>query len=303
MSALLAEVRSAARSLARVPTVTVSAICCLGLGIGAATAISSAINRALLQPAPFRDPAGLVAVHRITPQSGPQGAWPQSAPNYVDLARDAQRIQGLAAMSGGTALIQMPDDAFRASQQYVTGNLFATLGVNAQVGRLITVDDDRLDQPLVAAVSDEFWRTSLGADPSIVGSTMSIDGEPTTIIGILPRDFRIPHAGSVIRSDIWMPIRFTPQRLAARRSNYLRMLGRLAPDANVATAESEMRTLFAGLMESFPQLNGENLRVAPLQAESVASIRTPLLLLFAAVGMVLLIASTNVAALLLARGV
>lgn len=303
MSALLAEVRSAARSLARVPTVTISAICCLGLGIGAATAISSAINRALLQPAPFRDPATLVAVHRITPQSGPQGTWPQSAPNYVDLARDAQRIEGLAAMSGGTALIQMPDDAFRASQQYVTGNLFATLGVNAQVGRLITVDDDRLDQPLVAAISDEFWRTRLGADPSIVGNTMSIDGEPTTIIGILPRDFRIPHGGSVIRSDIWMPIRFTPQRLAARRSNYLRMLGRLAPEANVATAESEMRTLFAGLIESFPQLNGENLRVAPLQAENVASIRTPLLLLFAAVGMVLLIASTNVAALLLARGV
>jgi predicted permease len=303
MSGLLAELRGAARSLARVPTIAISAICCLGLGIGAATAISSAINRALLQPAPFREPGELVAVHRITPQSGLQGTWPQSAPNYVDLARDARRIEGLAAMSGGTALIQLEDDAFQASRQYVTGNLFATLGVTAQRGRLITVSDDGLDQPLVAAVSDEFWRTRLGADPSVVGESMSIDGEPTTIIGVLPADFRIPHAGNVVRADVWMPIRFTAAQLAQRRSNYLRLLGRLAPEATPAAAEAELRTLFAGLVSTFPQLNGENIRVAPLQAESVASIRTPLLLLFAAVGMVLLIASTNVAALLLARGV
>jgi predicted permease len=132
---------------------------------------------------------------------------------------------------------------------------------------------------------------------------MSIDGEPTTIIGVLPYDFRIPHAGNVIRADIWLPIRFTPARLGARRSNYLRLVGRLAPGATVMTAESELRTLFDGLVTAFPQLNGEGIRVAALQAESTASVKTPLLLLFAAVGMVLLIASTNVAALLLARGV
>lgn len=303
MAGVLTEIKSAARSLARVPTVTVSAVFCLALGIGATTAISSAINRALFQPPPFRDPDRLVAVHRITPHSGPQGTWPQSAPNYVDLAAQSRQIENLAAISQGTALIQLQDDAFQASQLYVTGNLFPMLGVRAGGGRLITPDDDRLDQPLVAVLSEEFWRARLGSDPSIVGRTMIIDGEPTTVIGITPPDFRIPHGGNVLRADVWMPIRFTPNRLSQRRSNYLQMLGRLAPGATRETAESEMQTLFAGLIATYPQLNGENLRVAPLQAENVASIRTPLLLLFGAVCMVLLIAATNVAALLLARGV
>lgn len=303
MASLVAEVRNGARSLIRVPTVTISAVLCLALGIGATTAISSAINRALLQPAPFRDPGELVAVHRVTPNSGPQGTWPQSVPNYVDLARDARQIEGLAAISGGSALIQLGEDAFQASRITVTGNLFSMLGVSAAQGRLLGADDDRLDQPNVAVVSSEFWRNRLGADPAVVGQTLSIDGAPITVVGVTPHDFRLPHGGNVFRADLWMPARFTPNQLNQRRSNFLQLLGRLAPGATVASAETEMKVLFSGLVATYPQLSGENIRVAPLQAENVASIRTPLLLIFAAVGMVLLIATTNVAALLLARGV
>jgi putative ABC transport system permease protein len=303
VASLVAEVRSATRSLVRVPTVTVSAVLCLALGIGATTAISSAINRALLQPAPFRDPGRLVAVHRVTPNSGPQGTWPQSVPNYVDLARDARQIEGLAAVSGGSALIQQGNEAFQASRISVTGNFFAMLGVTPARGRLLDTNDDRLDQPNVVVVSNEFWRNRLGGDPAIVGKTLSIDGAPVSIVGVTPPDFRVPHGGNVFRSDLWMPARFTPNQLNQRRSNFLQLLGRLAPGATVASAEAEMKQLFNGLVTTFPQLSGENVRVAPLQAENVASIRTPLLLIFAAVGMVLLIAATNVAALLLARGV
>jgi predicted permease len=303
MAGFLRELRNAARGLARVPTVTLSAVTCLALGIGATTAISSAISRALLQQPPLRDPDRLVAVHRVTPQSGPMGTWPQSAPNYVDLAGSARRIEGLSAISQGTALVDLRDEAVQASQLYVTGNMFSMLGVSAQRGRVILPDDDRLESPLVALLSDEFWRKRLGADAAVVGGTMRIDGAPTTIIGILPPDFRIPHGGNVLRADVWMPIRFTPSRLASRRNNYLLLLGRLAPGATVPSAESEMKQLFTGLVATYPQLHGEDLRVAPLQRENVQSIRTPLLLLFGAVCMVLLIAATNVAALLLARGV
>jgi hypothetical protein len=224
---MLTEIRSAARGLARVPTVTASAVLCLALGIGATTAISSAINRALFQPPPFNDPDRLVAVHRITPNSGPMGTWPQSAPNYLDLAGESRVVEGLAALSQGTALIQLSDEAFQASELSVTGNLFSTLGVAASRGRLITPDDDRLDQPRVAVLSHEFWQGRLAADASVVGRTLSIDGEPTTIIGITPPDFRIPHGGNVFRADVWTPIRFTPNRLAQRRSNYLRCWGGL----------------------------------------------------------------------------
>jgi putative ABC transport system permease protein len=303
VASLLTEIRSAARSLARVPTVTVSAILCLALGIGATTAISSAINRALLQPAPFRDPGRLVAVHRITPNSGPQGTWPQSVPNYLDLARDTRQVEGLAAMFSNGALMQLGTEASQVSRMVVTGNLFATLGVSARQGRLLNAQDSRPEQPGVAVVSDEFWQVRLGGDPGVVGRSISIDGSPVTIVGVLPPDFRVPLGGSVLRAELWMPARFTDNQLAQRRSNFLLLLGRLAPGATVASAESELRRLFSGLIASYPQLTGENVRVAPLQAENVASIRTPLLLIFAAVGMVLLIAATNVAALLLARGV
>ena len=297
------DIRTAARGLLRTPTVALSAIACLALGLGATAAISSAISRALFQALPFRDPERLVAVHRTTPQSGPLGTWPMSAPNYTDLASRTRRLDKLAAISQGTALVALPSEAVQASQLYVTGNLFGALDVRAQLGRLIGPNDDRLDEPIVAVLSDEFWRTKLGADPAIIGKSLTIDGDPTTIIGILPADFRVPHGFQVLRAEVWMPIRFTQARLAQRRSNYLQVLGRLAAGATPASAQSELRTIFAGIVAEFPQLKGEDLRVAPLQAENVEAVRTPLLLLFGAVSMVLLIAATNVAAILLARGV
>jgi predicted permease len=299
----LPEFRHAARGLARTPTVAASAVLCLALGIGATTAIASAVSRALLHELPFRESASLVAVHRVTPQSGPFGTWPFSAPNFTDLAARARRTQPLAAIAQGTALVALRSEAVQASQLYVTGNLFPMLGLRAAQGRLVLPSDDRADQPPVAVLSEEFWRSRLGADPAVVGSSIMIDGEPTTIVGIAPRDLRIPHGGNVLRADVWMPIRFTPANLSSRRANYLQVLGRLAPGATVETADAEARELFGRIVEENPVLRGDAVRVAALQPENVASIRKPLLLLFGAVVAVLLIACTNVAALLLARGV
>jgi len=297
------EIRSAIRSLARTPTVALSAILCLALGMGATTAIASAIKRALIDPLPLRDAATLVAVHRVTPHSGPLGTWPHSAPNYIDLARRSQQVQFLSAISQGTALVSLTSESVQASQLYVTGSLFPMLGADAAAGRLITPDDDRLDAPLVAVLSYEFWQSRLGGDPSILGRSMMIDGEPTTIVGITRPAFRIPHGGNVLRADVWMPMRFTPNRLAQRRSNYLQVLGRLAPNATTTSAQAELRGIFAGLVNAYPELRGEDVRVAPLATENLQPIKKPLMLLLGAVCMVLLIAATNVAALLLARGV
>ncbi|HEY2853825.1 MAG TPA: ABC transporter permease [Gemmatimonadaceae bacterium] len=302
---MFADIRSAARGLLRAPTVAISGVLCLALGIGATAAISSAISRALFQSLPFREPARLVALHRTTPHSGPLGTWPLSAPNYADLAQRSRRIEGMSALSFGTALVALPTEAIQASQLYVTGNFFNTLGTRAQIGRLLTPDDDRVGQPQVAVFSNEFWRSSFGADPSIIGKTVGIDGEPTTIVGVTLPDFHVPHGSNVLRGDLWMPIRFTAATLASnnRRSNNLLVFGRLTNGTTVASAQSELRTIFGAIVVENPELRGEDVRVAPLQAENVATVRTPLLLLFGAVGMVLLIAATNVAALLLARGV
>ena len=300
---MLADIRSAARGLLRAPTVAISAVLCLALGIGATAAISSAISRALFQSLPFREPDRLVAVHRTTPHSGPLGTWPLSAPTYSDLAQRSRRIEGLAALSFGTALVALPSEAVQASQIYVTGDFFGTLGARAELGRLILPDDDHVGQAPVAVLSDEFWRSRLGGDPSIVGKTLGIDGEPTTIVGITPPDFHVPHGFRVVRADVWMPIRFTAAQMAQRRSNYLLVFGRLTRGASPTSAEAELRTVFGGIVAENPVLKGEDVRVAPLQAENVAAVRKPLLLLLGAVGMVLLIAATNVAAMLLARGV
>jgi len=300
---MLADIRSAARGLVRAPTVAISGVLCLALGIGATAAISSAISRALFQSLPFHDPERLVAVHRTTPHSGPLGRWPLSAPTYSDLAQRSRRVQGLAALSFGTALITLPSEAVQASQVYVTGDFFGTLGAHAELGRLIGPDDDHVGQAPVAVLSDEFWRSRLGGDPSVVGKTLGIDGAPTTIVGIVPPDFHVPHGFNVIRADVWSPIRFTAEQMAQRRSNYLLVLGRLTSGASPASAQSELRTVFAGIVAENPVLRGEDVRVAPLQAENVGAVRKPLLLLLGAVGMVLLIAATNVAAMLLARGV
>lgn len=297
------EVRNAARSLARTPTVALSAIICLALGIGATTAISSAISRALLQSLPFRAPDRLVGVFRVTPQTGPRGTWPQSAANYGDLARQTRRLTSLAALAQGTALVSLSDNAIQASQLFVTGNLFPMLGVAAERGRLVSPADDQVDQPLVAVLSDAFWRTNLGGDPAVIGKQILVNGEPTTVIGIAPHGFRVPIGPQMLNADIWMPIRLTAKQLTQRGSNYLQLAGRLADGATPETAQAELRGLFAGLVAANPNLRGEDVRVASLQPESVQSIRKPLLLLFGAVCMVLLIAATNVAALLLARGV
>ena len=302
---MLSDLRSAARGLLRTPTVTIAGVLCLALGIGATAAISSAVSRALFHSLPFREPTQLVAVHRTTPHSGPLGTWPMSAPNYTDLARSTRRIEGLAAFGFGTALVALPAEAIQASQVYVTGSFFNTLGARAALGRLIVPDDDRVGQAPVAVVSYEFWRSKLAAEPSIVGRALPIDGLPTTIIGIAPPDFHLPHGFNVVRADLWMPIQFTAAQLAEgqRRSNYLLVFGRLTKGATPMSAQSELRAIFGAIVAEHPVLRGEDVRVAPLQAENVAAVRTPLLLLFGAVGMVLLIAATNVAALLLARGV
>lgn len=299
----MVDVRAAVRGLVRSPVVAASAVICLALGIGATTAISSAIQRALLTALPFHDPDRLVGVFRTTPQSGPQGTWPQSVPTYLDLAQQAHTLSALAALVRQPALITVHGQGTQIDRVAVTGNLFPLLGVHAERGRLIGPADDALGQPAVAIVSDALWRGTFGADPSIVGSTIDIDGTPTTIIGVAPPAFQVPIGSQLFAGDVWTPIRFTPAQRAMHGSNYLQLVGRLAPGASVQSAQTELRTIHAGLTASDPDLRGEGIRAAALQPESVRSVRAPLLLLLGAVTLVLLIAATNVAALLLARGV
>jgi putative ABC transport system permease protein len=291
---------NAIRALRRAPTVTVCAVLCLALGIGATTAIASAIDQALLRALPFRDPGRLVTLYR-TEQSCTD--CPFSAPKYLDLARGVRQIQTLAATAYGIRLLSLPTEGVQVRAYRVTGNLFPMLGLRPFRGRLIDVADDSLARDPVVVMSYEMWHDRFASDPTVVGRTIRLDGIPHTVIGITPVDFHLPYGSHNLRADLWLPMRFTADERASRGHNFLILQGRLAPGATVATATGDLRALMNQMIALDPRMKGESAFATQLHADSVRFVRTPLLLIFGAVCAVLLIAATNVGSLLLARGV
>lgn len=294
------EIKFAARGLMRTPTVSVSAIICLALGLGVTAAIYSAIDRALLKPLPFTEPDRLLSLYRTSPFAN---NWPFSVPNFVDFAKGSRQVTGMSALSQRSSLVDVRGSVLPVSTMRASGALFPMLGVKPLLGRVLTPDDDNPTQNGVAMLSAEFWRARFGSDSTLVSKTISIDGKQVTVVGILPPDFRIPYGARVLQASIWVPFRFTTEELGQRGSNFLQAVGRLAPGATVQTAQAELTSIFDGLLKTYPDLQGEGIRAVPLQADGASSVKDPLEKLSIAVLIVLLIAVTNVASLLLARGV
>src|SRR5689334_16853345 len=214
----LTEIRGAFRGLQRSPTIALSAVVCIALGLGSAAAISSAVDRALVQRLPFRAPERIVTVYRTTPHFD---NGPFSPLNYLDLARMSTSVPQLAAIGFGTGLLALPNQAMQVDLKRASGNLFPMLGVQALRGRLILPEDDGLDREPVAVLSEEFWRERFGGDPAIVGRTIRLDGMTHTVVGIVPRRFGVPHGNQVARAQVWVPMRFTKEEQAMRNSNFL----------------------------------------------------------------------------------
>src|SRR5688572_24906032 len=272
--AFVTDLLSATRGLRRTPLVSGSAILCVALGIGSTSAISSAISRALLQPLPFRSPDRLVTVYRTTPHFD---TGPFSPANYIDLARESRQLEAVAAVTPTTSLLQLPDEAAQVTVKRVTGNLFPMLGLQPLRGRLLTPSDDQPDAPQAAVIGEELWNERFGRDASLVGKPIRLDGQAYTVVGIAPRQFGIPHGAQVIRSQVWVPMRFTPNELTQRRNNYLYALGRLAPNATLQSAHAELVRIFDGVVAANPVLRGEQVRAVSLVGEGVRSVRKPLL--------------------------
>jgi predicted permease len=299
MMDLVRQVRVAVRSLARTPVVSMAAVISLALGLGATTAVFSAVSAALLDGMPFAEPDRLVSVFRTTPhfRNGPFAPG-----NFLDLRDRSETLESLGAVAYQTGLLKRSERSYQVVARQITPELFGTLGVNAALGRTLQADDERSDTEEVAVLSWELFQARFGADPAIVGRAISLDGEMRTVVGVLPPGFRIPHRTRFMESDVWLPLRFSPEQAEVRRSNYLLLLGRLAKGRTVLEAETELVALNAGLAETYPSIRGESVRVGSMAEESAGPIRGPLLMLLGAVGLVLLIATANVASLMLARG-
>jgi putative ABC transport system permease protein len=296
MDSLWKDVRFAVRVLWKSPGFSVVALLALILGIGANTAIFSVVNAVLLRPLPFVDAGRLVSIRESSPQGKKDNvASPQNVGDWRKRNRSFEHIAAYIpyditrSLTGSGAPEEVPGE-------FVTREFFSTLGVHPAMGRDFVPEEELPTAPNVAILSDGFWRRRYGADPNIIGKKLTIGGNPTIVIGVLPAGFRFPE----VKADIWELASLHPEQ--QRRGRYMAPIARLRPGVSVSQAQADMSAIMAQLAQEFPDFNkGWGVTVIPLRQQFTGDLRTPLLVLLGAVGLVLLIACANVANLMLMR--
>ncbi|HMU62270.1 MAG TPA: ABC transporter permease [Gemmatimonadales bacterium] len=298
----IADVRYALRALGRNPALAMTAIVTLALGIGATTAIFTAVNAVLLRPLPFAQPDELVAVWEQNADRG----WYQADAAPANMLDWQEQVTGFADVAGYPSFFDQvtlggDGDPLLLTAATVTGNFFRVLGVPAELGRTFTDRESWATGEAVAIISHRVWTDRFRSDPGIVGSSVSINRRPVVIVGVAPAGFDFPFDGT----DIWMPWAMDPANRAQvffRRAHWMRVIARLRPGISPEAANAELQTVAARLEQDYPATNihmGAGL--TPLHEFRSGSTRTPLLILLGAVAALLLIACANVGNLLLVQ--
>ncbi|MGH9852713.1 MAG: ABC transporter permease [Blastocatellia bacterium] len=299
MQMLWQDLRYSARMLVKKPGFTLIAVITLALGIGANTAIFSVVHTLLLRPLPFPEPDRLVVLAGKGKETLLGGTV--AYPDYEDWRARAQSFEDMACFLNTGLNLTGVDPPVAAPSRRVSWNFFPMLGVKPQLGRLFSDQDDRPGATPTALISHGVWTEKFGGDPGVIGKTISLNGAPFEVIGVLPPGFEF-----LRRDDIYVPLGlwFTPGHNILKRSNHfpLYVLGRLKRGITVEQARVEMEAISRQLEREYPQTNSNWIataaRIADLQVENV---RPVLLVLLGAVGFVLLIACVNVANLMLVR--
>ncbi len=288
MEALIADLRFGFRLLIKKPAFAAAAIITLALGIGANTAIFSVVNSVLLRPLPYPQPERLVTFQ-----------LQQSVPDLDDIKNHIQSFEYI----GGAGMQPLDytggDEPVQVRAWVVNGELFDALGARAAMGRTISTAEDRFGGERTVVLSHAFWQQQLGGDANVLGRTIPLGGESYSIIGVMPESFRMPRE----EADLWVSVRVV-QELAARARgvHFFRTYLRLKPAVTLAEAQAEIEHIDRWLEEQYPSQNKNRHSVfIPLQERIVGRMRPSLLILFGAVGLVLLIACANFANLLMAR--
>ena len=294
--AVIQDVRYAVRTLVKAPTFTLVVLTTLALGIGANTAIFSALNAVLLAPLPYPHAERLVRLVAFNPLQGITSSN-VSAADFNDWQRDARSFEGLAAFA--TFSTSMRGAGADAAAERIAGaqsiNLFGVLGVPPALGRDFTSGDRHPGVASAAVVGHAFWQRRLGSDTAIPGRPLR-PGAATAVVGVMPRGFAYPP-----NVELWVPGRLEP--VADPRDNrYYEAIGRLKPHVTLTEAQAELDAISARLDAAYPPTNrGWRVRAVPLTDFIVGAARQTLLLLFGAVGLVMLVACANVANLFLAH--
>lgn len=296
----------ALRHLRRAPGFAGIAIFTIALAIASTTSVFSVVDGIMLRPLAYDDPDELVMLWAdytrrdvvLPDKSREYFSWP----NFVDLRDQVPTLESAAAFGGWNPTLTGND----TGAQRLNGAVFSqgmfdeVLGVDPSVGRLFTDPEHLPGGSLVAVISDGFWRRAFGADPNIVNSSLRLDGQQYTVVGVMPPDFAPP---PFLGSDIWTPMQRDPANTDGRGSAFLRSVGRLTDAGALELARSQARDLAARLEQEYPLDNRDiGYNIYPLRDDLVRSESTALWILLGAVGFVLLIACVNVANLLLARG-
>ena len=280
------------RMLRKSPGFTAAAVITLALATGANIAIFSIVNGILLRPLPFPDSGHLVRVRDVPPGGGQFAIAPA---NFLDW-RTASKTLDLAAFMGVAINLTGSGEPARLRGGRVTVNTFSVLGVTPAEGRGFAPDEDAPARSHVVVIGYGMWKDRFGGQP-VLGKTLLLDGEPSTVIGVMPSGFHYPS-----NSDLWVPMAFDSRERGARGAHYIQAIGRVRAGANLEQARSEMSSIAHRLEQEFPEDDkGWGIRLTPLIDDTVGSIRTALRILIGAVGLVLLIGCANVANLLLAR--
>jgi len=292
------DLRYALRGLRRNPGFTLTAVLAAAIAIGASTAIFSAVDRILFRPLPYRDEARLVSAGMMTPLDSNEFLL---ADAYFDLRRNPGPFAAVTSFQAGAIECDLTEQSpLRMRCLRLEANFLDTLGVRLAAGRNFSAEEDRPNGPRVAIISHALWRSRFAADPAAIGKTLSIDGTPTRVAGVLPPDFVMP---TLTHADILLPEALDEARERSGRA--LRVFARLKPGVTLPQAQSRLQPYFARMLETVPPRFRKEvtLRVRPLRDRQVGDARAASLALLGAVLAVLLIACANIANLLLARAV
>ena len=296
MGNLLQDVRYGMRTLLKSPGFTLVAVITLALGIGANTAMFGIVNAVLLRPVPYPEPDRLLKLYS-SGRGFRQGSV--SYPNFLDWQRSSRSFQEMAAYRTDNFNLTGQANPERLRGAMASARVFAVLGTRPVIGRTFTDEEDRPAAAPVAVVTATLWKTRFGGDPAVLGSRITLNGGAYTVIGVVPADDVVfPRVSVIIPTGQWSEPLFWDRGV----SMGLQVIGRLRAGVTPLQAKSELDAVAAGLAREYPKENkDQGIFSLSLREDVVGDVRTPLLVLLAAVGFVLLIACANVANLLLAR--
>jgi putative ABC transport system permease protein len=310
MSSLLEDLRFGLRVHSKTPGTSIASILTIAIGIGASVAVFSVVNAILLKPLPYTDSERIVIPWRLVPAGVDLGydEIPWNMRNFSLLLQDSKSFQDLGAFKSDYFNLTGSGDPALLEGLRASAGFFPTLGVAPALGRTFTPDEDRPGYEYVAVLSYQVWQDRFNRDEGILGRAVNLNGNPYTVIGVMPQGFVFPRAEEMPggfnfsrEAHIWVPLAL-PEAMPPDAVDDLAIIGRLKPGMTIDQAQQEMNVFTASQEIEFPRSKGWfNSRVTALEWQVAGDTRLPLLLMLGAVGVVLLIACSNVANLLLAR--